>query len=151
MDLLAVQRTRKSLLQHHTSKASILRSSAFNFFKFNFIIILLYNIVLVLPYTNMHPLWVYTCLPSWTPLPPPSTYHPSAQLSHPCITTGKKPYLDKVMSLLFNMLSRLVITLLPRSKHLVISWLQELNLSFIDIVLMAPGQEESGEKALWPM
>ena len=38
---------------------------------------LLYNIVLVLPYINMHPPWVYTCSPSWTPLPPPSTYHPS--------------------------------------------------------------------------
>jgi len=41
------------------------------------IIILLYNIVLVLPYINMHPPWVYTCSPSWTPLPPPSPYHPS--------------------------------------------------------------------------
>ena len=38
---------------------------------------LLYNIALVLPYINMHPPWVYTCSPSWTPLPPPSPYHPS--------------------------------------------------------------------------
>ena len=44
------------------------------FFNFFF---LLYNIVLVLPYINMHPPWVYMCSPSWTPLPPPSPYHPS--------------------------------------------------------------------------
>ena len=84
LDLLAVQGTLKSLLQHHSSKASILRCSAF------FIV----------------------------------------QLSHPYMTTGKITTLtrwifaDKVMSLLFNMLSRLVITFLPRSKHLLISWLQ---------------------------
>ena len=84
LDLLAVQGTRKSLLQHHSSKASILRCSAF------FII----------------------------------------QLSHPYMTTGKtialtrRTFVDKVMSLLFNMLSRLVITFLPRSKRLLISWLQ---------------------------
>ena len=83
-DLLAVQETLKSLLQHHSSKASILQWSAF------FII----------------------------------------QLSHPYTTTGKTIALTrrtcdgKVMSLLFNMLSRLVITFLPRSKHLLISWLQ---------------------------
>ena len=84
LDLLAVQRTFKSLLQHDSSKASILRHSAF------FII----------------------------------------QLSHPYMTTGKTialtrwTFVGKVMSLLFNMLSRLVITFLPRSKHLLISWLQ---------------------------
>ena len=84
LDLLAVQRTHKSLLQHHISKASILRRSAF------FIV----------------------------------------QLSHPYMTTGKTraltrwTFLDKVMSLLLNMLSRLVITFLPRSKRLLISWLQ---------------------------
>ena len=84
MDLLAVQGTLKSLLQHHTSKASILRCSAF------FIV----------------------------------------QLSHPYMTTGKTialtrwTFVGKVMSLLFNMPSRLVITFLPRSKHLIISWLQ---------------------------
>ena len=82
--LLAVQGTLKSLLQHHSSKASILRRSAF------FII----------------------------------------QLSQPYMTTGKTTALtrwtcvDEVMSLLFNMLSRLIITFLPRSKHLLISWLQ---------------------------
>ena len=86
-DLLAVQGTLKSLLQHHTSKASILRCSAF------FIV----------------------------------------QLSHPYVTTGKTialtrwTFVGKVMSLLFNMLSRLVITFLPRSKHLLISWLQSLS------------------------
>ena len=84
MDRLAVQGTLKSLLQHHSSKASILRRSAF------FIV----------------------------------------QLSHPYMTTGKtialtrRTFVGNVMSLLFNMLSRLVITFLPRSKHLLISWLQ---------------------------
>ena len=85
-DLLAVQGTLKSLLQHHSSKASILLCSAF------FIV----------------------------------------QLSHLYMTTGKTialirwTFVDNVMSLLFNMLSRLVITSLPRSKHLLISWLQSL-------------------------
>ena len=84
LDLLAVQGTLKSLLQHHSSKASILQHSAF------FIV----------------------------------------QLSHPYMTTGKtialtrRTFVGKVMSLLFNMLSRLVIALLPRSKRLLISWLQ---------------------------
>ena len=83
VDLLAAQGTLKSLLQHHSSKASILQCSAF--FR--------------------------------------------VQLSHPYMTTGKTTALtrqttvDKVMSLLFNMLSRLVITFLPRSKHLLISWM----------------------------
>ena len=84
LDLLAVQGTLKSLLQQHSSKASILRCLAF------FI----------------------------------------AQLSHPYMTTGKTmaltrwTFVGKVMSLLFNMLSSLVITCLPRSKCLLISWLQ---------------------------
>ena len=84
LDLLAVQATLKSLLQHHSSKASILWHSAFFL----------------------------------------------AQLSHPYMTTGKtialtrQTFVSKVMSLLFKMLSRLVITFLPRSKHLLISWLQ---------------------------
>ena len=84
LDLFAVQGTLKSLLQHHSSKASILWHSAFF----------------------------------------------TVQLSHPYVTTGKTIALTKwtlvgkVMSLLLNMLSRLVITLLPRSKHLLISWLQ---------------------------
>ena len=84
LDLLTVQGTLKSLLQHHSSKASILRRSAF------FIV----------------------------------------QLSHPYMTIGKTialtrwTFVGKVMSLLLNMLSRLVIAFLPRSKHLLISWLQ---------------------------
>ena len=87
LDLLAVQGTLKSLLQHHSSKASILLRSAF------FIV----------------------------------------QLSHPYVTTVKtialtrQTFLGKVMSLLLNMLSRLVITFLPRSKRLLISWLQSLS------------------------
>ena len=83
LDLLAVQRTLKSLLQHHSSKISILWCSAF------FIV----------------------------------------QLSHKCVTTGenialtRQTFVGKVTSLFFNMLSRLVIIFLPRSKHLLISWL----------------------------
>ena len=84
LDLLAVQGTLKSLLQHHSSKSSILQHSAFF----------------------------------------------TVQLSHSHMTTGKNTdltrwtFVGKVMSLLFNMLSRLVIALHPRSKHLLISWLQ---------------------------
>ena len=84
LDLLAVQETFKSLLQHHSSKASVLQHSAF------FMV----------------------------------------QLSHPYLTTGKtialtrQTFVGKLMSLLLNMLSRLVITFLPRSKRLLISWLQ---------------------------
>ena len=84
LDLLAAQGTLKSLLQHHSSKASVFRHSAF------FMV----------------------------------------QLSHPYMTTGKttaltrQTFVGKVTSLLFNMLSRLVITFLQRSKHLLISWLQ---------------------------
>ena len=84
LDLLAVQGTLKSLLQHHISKASILQCSAFLI----------------------------------------------VQLSHPYMTTGKTialtrwTFVNKVTSLLLNMLSRLVITFLPRSMHLLISWLQ---------------------------
>ena len=84
LDLLAVQGTFKSLLQHHSSKASILQCSAFF----------------------------------------------TVQLSHPYMITGKtialtrRTFVGKVMSLLLNILSRLVITFLSRSKHLLISWLQ---------------------------
>ena len=84
LDLLAVQGTLKSLLQYHSSKASILQCSAFF----------------------------------------------TVQLSHPYMTTGKtialtrRTFVGIVISLLFNMLSRLVITFLPRCKHLLISWLQ---------------------------
>src|SRR5574337_3105 len=83
-DLLAVQGTRKGLLQHHSSKASILQRSAFF----------------------------------------------TVQLSHPYMTTGKtialtrRTFVGKVMSLLLNMLTRLVITFLPKNKRLLISWLQ---------------------------
>ena len=84
LDLLAVQGTLKSLLQHHSSKASILQCSAFF----------------------------------------------TVQLSYPYMTTGKtialtrRTFVGKVLSLLFNILSRLVITFLPRSKRLLFSWLQ---------------------------
>jgi len=94
LDLLAVQETLKSLLQHHSSKASILQRSAFF----------------------------------------------TVQLSHPYLITGKtialttRTFVGKVMSLLLNMLSRLVITFLPRSKHLLISRLQ----SFIREIQIKP-------------
>ena len=84
LDLLVVQGTLKSLLQHQSSKATIIQCSAFF----------------------------------------------TVQLSHPFITTGKtialtrQTFVGKVMSLLFNMLSRFVIAFLPRSKHLLLSWLQ---------------------------
>ena len=106
LDLLAVQGTLKSLLQHHSSKASILRRSAF------FIV----------------------------------------QLSNPYMTTGKtiastrQIFGGKVMSLLFNMLSRLVITFLPGSRHLLISWLQSPSsvilepkkINFVTISIVSP-------------
>ena len=92
LDLLEVQGTHKSLLQHHSSKALILLCSAF------FIV----------------------------------------QLSHPYMTTGKtialtrRIFVGKVMSLLLNMLSRFVITFLPRSKRLLISWLQSPSAVILD-------------------
>ena len=92
LDLLAVRGTLKSLLQHHSSKASILQCSTF------FIV----------------------------------------QISHPYMTTGKtialtrQTFSSKLMPLLFNMLSRLVITFLPRSKHLLISWLHSPSAVILD-------------------
>uniref|UniRef100_A0AC11EAE3 Uncharacterized protein n=1 Tax=Ovis aries TaxID=9940 RepID=A0AC11EAE3_SHEEP len=98
LDLLAVQGTLKSLLQCHSSKASILQCSAFF----------------------------------------------TVQLSHPYVTTGKtialtrRTFVDKVKSLLFNTLSRLIITFLPRSKRLLISWLQSTS-----AVIMEPPKIKS--------
>ena len=92
LDLLAVQGILKSLLQHRSSKASILHHSAF------FIV----------------------------------------QLLHPYVTTGKAialtrwTFVGKVMSLLFNVLSRLVMTFLPKSKHLLISWLQSPSAAILE-------------------
>ena len=94
LDLLVVQVTLKSLLQHHGSKTSILRHSAFF----------------------------------------------TVQLSHPYMTTGKtialtrQTFVNKVMSLLLNMLSRLVITFLPRRKRLLISWLQSPSAVILEII-----------------
>ena len=106
LDLLAVQGTLKSLLQHHRSKASILLCSAF------FIV----------------------------------------QLSHPYMTTGKtmaltrRTFVGKVMSLLFNMLSRLVITFLPKSKRLLISWLQSPS-----AVILEPKEIKSDTVSSFPI
>ena len=92
LDLLAAQGTLKSLLQHHSSKASILRCSAFF----------------------------------------------TVQLSHPYMTSGRTialtrwTFVGKVISLLLNMLSRLIITFLPRSKYLLISWLQSPSAVILD-------------------
>ena len=92
LDLLAVQGTLKSLLQHHSSKTSVLQCSAFSM----------------------------------------------VQLSHPYMTTGKtisstrRIFVGKLMSLLFNMLSKLVIVFLPRSKHLLISWLQSTSVVILE-------------------
>ena len=92
LDLLAVQGTLKSLLQHHSSKAALFQHSA-----------------------------LFT-----------------VQLSHPYMTTGKtialtrQTFVGKAMSLLFNMLSRLVITFLPRSKYLLISWLQSPSAAILE-------------------
>ena len=96
LDLLVIQGTLKSLLQHHSSKVSILQRSAFF----------------------------------------------TVQLSHPYMTTGKtialtrQTLVGKVMSLLLNMLSRLVITFLPRSKHLLISWLQSPSAMILELKKM---------------
>ena len=106
LDLLAVQGTLKTLLQHHSSKASILRRSAFF----------------------------------------------TVQLSHPYMTTGntialtRRTFVGKVMSPLFNMLSRLVIIFLPRNKCLFISWLQSpstvilepKNIKFVTVSTVSP-------------
>ena len=105
LDLLAVQGTLKSLLQHHSSKASIFWHSAF------FII----------------------------------------QLSHPYMTTGKiitltrRTFVGKVTSLLFNMLSRLDMTFLPRSKRLLISWLQSPS-----AVILEPQKVKSATVSVFP-
>ena len=105
-ELLAVQGTLKSLLQHYSPKASILQHSTF------FIV----------------------------------------QLSHPYMTTGKtialarQNFVGKVMSLLFNMLSRLVITFLPRSKHLLVSWLQ-----LPSAVILEPPKIKSATVYMWKL
>ena len=106
LDLLAVQGTLKSLLQHHSSKASIFQHSAF------FIV----------------------------------------QLSHPYMTTGKtialtrRTFVGKVMSLIFNMLSRLVKVFLPRSKCLLISWLQSPS-----AMIMEPPLQKKKNLSLFPL
>ena len=105
LDLLSIQGTLKSLLQHHSSKASILQRSAF------FMV----------------------------------------QLSHPYTTTGKialtrQSFFSKVISLLFNKLSRFVITLLPRSKRLLISWLQSPS-----AVILEPRKIKSVSFHLFPI
>ena len=107
LDLLAVQGTLKSLLQHHSSKASILLQRS-DFFM--------------------------------------------VQLSHPYMTTGKtivltiRTFISKVTSLLFNMVSRFVIALLPKSKHLLISWLQSLS-----VVILEPKKIKSVTISTFPL
>ena len=109
LDLLAVQGTLKSVLQHHSSKASILQCSAFF----------------------------------------------TVQLSHPYMTTGKiialtrRTFVGKVKSLFFNMLSRLVITFLPRSKRLLISWLQSPSAVILGRVKYRTNRGGFSLKNLW--
>ena len=106
LDPLEVQGTLKSVLHHHSSKASILQHSAFF----------------------------------------------TVQLSHPYMTTGKtialtrQTFVGKVMSLLFNMPTRLVITFLPRSKHLLISWLQSPS-----AVILEPKRKKKKNLTLFPL
>ena len=107
LDLLAVQGTLKSLLQHHSSKASILWRSAF------------FTVQLSHPY--IYDYWITIALTRWN-------------------------FVGKVMSLLLNMLSRLVITFLPSSKHLLISWLQSPSAV---ILAMAPHSSTLAWKIPW--
>ena len=102
-DLLAVQGTLKTLLQHHSSKASILRCSVFF----------------------------------------------TVQLSHSgkTIALTRWTFVGKVMSLLFNMLSRLLVTFLPRSKHFFISWLQSISV----VILEPPTQKKRKSLSLFPL
>ena len=118
LDVLAVQGTLKSLLQHHSSKASILQYSAF--------------FIVQLSYPHM--------------------------IIGKTITLTKRTLVGKVMSLLSNMLSRLVITFLPRSKHLLISWMQspsaeilepkKIKLVTVSIVSPSICHEEMGPNAM---
>ena len=135
LDLLAVQRTLKSLLQHQSSKASILRCSAFFIFLKIFLFIFWPCCVacgILVPRPGIEPASPALEAQSLNPLTArevPSAFF-IVQLSHPYMTPGKtialtrRTFVGKVMSLLFSMLSRFIIALLPRSKHLLISWLQ---------------------------
>ena len=103
LDLLAVQETLKSLLQHHSSKASILWHSAF------------FTVQLSCPYMT----------------------------TRKTIALTRQTFIGKVISLLFNMLSRLVITFLPRSKRLLISWLQSPS-----AVILEPKNKSKGSQTV---
>ena len=85
----------------------------FLFFYFKIIIFLLYNIVMVLPYINKNPPWVYTCSPSWTPLPPPSSYRPSG--SSQC-TSSKLPVSCIEPGLAIRFLYDIIHVLMPFSQ-----------------------------------
>ena len=104
LDLLAVQGAQKSLLQHHSSKASILRHSPF----------------FIVQLTSIHDYWKNHSLTRWT-------------------------FVGKVMSLLLNMLSRFVITFLPKCKHLLIPWLQSPS-----AVILEPPQIKSVTVSIFP-
>ena len=122
---------------------SLLHRNSILFYFFNFYFILLYNTILVLPYIDVNPPRVYMSSQSWTPLPPPTPYHLSGSSlctspKHPvsCIEHRLAihflPDSIRVLMTLFNMLSRLVITFLPRSKCLLISWLQSPSAVILD-------------------
>ena len=124
LDLLAVQGTLKSLLQHHSSKASIIRCSAF--FMATHSSVLAWRIPGTGEPGGLPSLGSHRVGQDWSDL---AAAFFIVQLSHPYMTTGKTialtrwAFVDKVMSLFFNMLSRLVITFLPRNKRLLISQL----------------------------
>ena len=94
-------------------KGECLPSPHFFFFFNYYYYFLLYNIVLVLPYINMQPPWMYTCSPSWTPLPPPSPYHPSG-LSQ--CTSPKLPVSCIEPGLAIRFLYDIIHVLMPFSK-----------------------------------
>ena len=94
-------------------RAKKTNASLFFFFNYYYYFFLLYNIVLVLPYINMHPPWVYTCSPSWTPLPTPSPYHPSG--SSQC-TSPKIPVSCIEPGLAIHFLDDIIHVLMPFSQ-----------------------------------
>ena len=93
--------------------SSVCVLSTLQSFYFYFFIFLLNNIVLVLPYINMNPPWMYTCSPSWTPLPPPSPYHPSG--SSQC-TSPKLPVSCMEPGLAIHLLYDIIHVLMPFSQ-----------------------------------
>ena len=104
-----------------------------NFFLFFYYFFSLYNIVLVLPYINMHPLRVYTCSPSWTPLPPPSPYHHSG--SSQC-TSPKLPVSCIEPGLAIHFLYDIIHVLMPFSQIIPTSTTESKRLFYTSVFLL---------------